>query len=415
MSRLVFQEANVFDANSGNYLANQTIAIKAGKFDWVGPDSDYQTEDGDIVRQLEGKFVFPGLIDCHVHLEATTTVDWAKEMMRSKDGKYHYIALHHAQLHLRAGFTTLRDVGGGDWGAPLRRIFAEGLFSGPRLLVAQRTIGQFGNQEKMGPREWIEATQRYDVEAGPYGIVQAVRDRKASGSDLIKTMTTGGVLHGMESQLDRSLWTEEELDAMVTEAHRLGMRVAVHAHGLHGIIKAANAGVDTIEHCSFVNEKAATVMKEKKIILVPTQTSAFMDKPDLMEQLEPEVREKTIAVDSAMFRNHKLAYELGVKIACGTDAGVPGNPHGTSAREISSYVEHLNMSPAQAIQTATINAAEAIGMGDSLGVIEPGRFADLIITKEDPLEDITVLENIKNILIVVKEGKIVAEKGKLSN
>lgn len=259
MTRLVLSNAIIFEADTGKYRYNFTVAIKEGVINWIGPDDDFQSEDNDIIQDLSGKYILPGLIDCHVHLEADTSVDFIKQRMRSKDGRYHYLALHHAQAHLRAGFTTLRDLGGGNWGAPLRRILEEGIFPGPRILVAQRTIGQFGNQEKMGPREWIIANEQYDVEAGPYGAMQAVRDRKAAGSDLIKTMTTGGVLHGMESQLDRSLWTDEELKAMVTEAHRLGMRVAVHAHGLHGIIKAAKAGVDTIEHGSFLKDRKSVV------------------------------------------------------------------------------------------------------------------------------------------------------------
>jgi len=416
MNRLVFQQATIFDPDSKTYTNNQTIVIANDEFVWIGPDSEFTTEDGDIITELEGKLVFPGLIDAHVHLGATTAVDWAKERMRSKDGRYHYLALKHAQDHLKAGFTTLRDVGGSpDWGAPLRRVLAEGMFPGPRILVAQQTLGQFGNQEKFGPREWIEANAKNDIAAGPYGVIEAVRDRKATGSDLIKTMTTGGVLHGQESQLDRSLWTEEELEAMVTEAHRLGMRVAVHAHGLHGIIKAAKAGVDTIEHGSFMNEEAAELMKQQGIILVPTQASEFSSKDELMDQLAPEVREKTIAVDKAMIENHRMAYEKGVKIACGTDAGVPGNPHGTSARELVLYVKHLGMTPAEAIATATITAAEALGLQDQIGTIEAGKTADLVILKKDrdPLQEISILEDVQNILCVVKSGKIVIEKGKI--
>ncbi|MHA2502919.1 MAG: amidohydrolase family protein [Candidatus Kariarchaeaceae archaeon] len=410
MSRLVIQ-GPYFDSISGNFISDHTIVIEDTIITWVGPTAQFQSEGSDMVLDYKDKFILPGLIDCHVHLGSTVEVDWAKEMMRSKDERFHYLALKHAQDHLKAGFTTLRDVGGGSWGAPLRRILEENVFPGPRLFVAQRTIGQFGNQEKMGPSEFIEAMTRYDVKPGPYGVIEAVRERKASGSDLIKTMTTGGVLHGMESQLDRSLWTEEELDAMVTEAHRLGMKVAVHAHGLHGIIKAAKAGVDTIEHCSFVNEEAAQIMIDNDVILVPTQTSAFMDKPDLMKSLPSEVQQKTIEVDTAMLVNHKMAFEMGVKIACGTDAGVPGNPHGTSARELTAYVKYLGMTPSQALQSATLVAAEALGRMESLGSIEPGKQADFVILDINPLDDIRNLEELDNIHAVFKSGMKMVEQG----
>jgi len=251
------------------------------------------------------------------------------------------------------------------------------------------------------------------TQSGTDGVMHAVRERKRSGSDFVKTMTTGGVLHGQESDLNRSLWTKEELQAMVKEADRIGMYVAVHAHGAEGIQLATESKVRTIEHCSLVTEESAKLMSKNKIFLIPTQSSIFTDKPEVMAGISPEVRKKTIKVDDAMFVHHKMAWEKGVKIALGTDVGTPGNFHGKSAWEMTSYVQKMGMTPADAIQTGTMNAAEAINMDHAIGSIETGKFADFLVINSNPLEDITILENASNIDFVFKDGDEVAKNGKL--
>lgn len=414
-NRTVLHQGKILDVISGKLLENNSVILENNKISWVGESDTLEKLDNDEIINLDGKLVLPGLIDCHVHLEASCEIDYWKDRMRRKDPMYHYIALKHGQEHLKSGFTTLRDCGGDLWGASLRRIFDSKMFPGPRLLVAQRPMSQWGNQESMGPTEFFEIEKKYEILSGKDGITHAVRERKRSGSDFIKTMTTGGVLHGMESQLERSLWTDEEISTLVTEAHRLGMHVAVHAHGNHGIHKAATAGVDTIEHCSFVDEESAKIMIKNEVHLIPTQTSAFMDKPELMKLLPPEVAKKTIEVDEAMFKNHKIAYDLGVKIGLGTDAGVPGNPHGTSARELTSMVKYMEITPLEAIQIGTIEASKAINLEHMIGSIEVGKSADLIVVSGDILNNIALLENRNNIDYVIKDGDILAQNGQLLN
>lgn len=414
--RRIFYNGYLFDSIEGKIFNNQTVVVTGNQISWVGPSDQFSKEEGDSIVDVSGKFILPGLIDCHVHLEAIDDPNYERLELRTNSDMYHYIAMKHGQEHLKAGFTTVRDCGswGSNWAPSLRKVFNTEMFPGPRLLIASRTIGQWGNQMATGPDYFIKEDEKWKTPTGIEGVMHAVRSRKRLGADFIKTMTTGGVLHGQESQLDRSLWRDEELSAIVDEAHRLGLHVAVHAHGLHGIIKAAKTPVDTIEHCSFVDEEAADLMKANDVYLVPTQTSAFMDKPDLMKELPIEVQEKTIEVDTAMFTNHKMAFERGVKIAMGTDAGVPGNPHGTSAREITSYVKIIEMTPEQALQSATITAAQAIKMGDRIGSLEAGKFADLVVVDKNPTENIQVLEDQNNLSYVVKDGKILAQYGKIA-
>jgi imidazolonepropionase-like amidohydrolase len=199
----------------------------------------------------------------------------------------------------------------------------------------------------------------------------------------------------------------------------MGIHVAAHAHGDEGIYSATKAGIDTIEHGSFISDESIRLMKEKMNYLIPTQTSAFIDKPEVMKKLPKEVIEKTSIVDKAMFERHKIAFQKGVKIALGTDAGVPGNPHGFSAREITSMVEKVGMSATQALQCATIEAARAIKLDGLIGSLEPGKLADLVVVNGLLLDEPNNITNIKalednfNISFVIKNGRVLAKKGKL--
>jgi imidazolonepropionase-like amidohydrolase len=320
------------------------------------------------------------------------------------------------QRHLIHGFTCIRDCGAfPDWGPSLRRIFDRGTLAGPRLLVANLGISQWGNQEGIGPPEILDYNRKLrEVISGRDGMIHAVRDRKHSGADFIKTITTGGVLHGQDSRVGMSLFLDEELDAIVAESHRLGMHVACHCHGAEGIDKAVRAGIDTIEHGSYITEEIADKMIQKGLYLIPTQIAGLsLAKPEIMKQIPPEVQDKTKAVIQGMLENHKMAYEKGVQIGLGTDAGTPGNIHGTTALEIAHMVDNVGMSPSRAIQTATIESAKAIKMDNAIGSIEPGKYADLVVCDQNPITDVTVLQDAKNLAHVIKDGKIMAERGKI--
>ncbi|MFX1286457.1 MAG: amidohydrolase family protein [Promethearchaeota archaeon] len=324
--------------------------------------------------------------------------------------------MKNAQEHLKSGFTTLRDCGSMTLApSSLRKLFNGGVFPGPRLLVSQKVIAQWGNQEEFGPQDWITFMRRDEVISGSDGLIHAVRDRKRDGSDFIKTATTGGVLHGQESSIELSLWNNDELKAMVVEAERLGMHVASHAHDNLGIHNAVQAGIHTIEHGSLITKETAQLMVEKGTYLVPTQSAVvfFLNlSPEKKAVFSPEIIQKAEQIAEITIGNHKLAYKNGVKIALGTDAPVASD-HGNSAQELVLMVDNMEMTTVEALQAATINAARAIRMDELIGSIEVGKFADLVLVNGNPLEDIKLLENNENIDYVIKDGKILVQQGKL--
>ena len=415
--RLVIKSGNVFDPLSGAIKEEHTIVIIGNKIAWCGPDSAFDKEPNDEIINATGKTILPGMMDCHVHLQSTATPQYERKYLRTTRGMLHYYALRNAQNHLIHGFTCIRDCGGyPDWGPSLRRILDNGTIAGPRLLVANLGIAQWGNQEAIGPLEVLEyQRQLSEVKTGVDGVKHAVRDRKRSGADFIKTLTTGGVLHGMGSKVGTSLFLDEELSAIVEEAHRLGMHVACHAHGREGIYKAVMAGIDTIEHGSYIDEEIAELMIQKGLYLIPTQIAGLsLAKPEILKQLPPEVAKKTKTVLSAVVENHKIAFNKGVRFAIGTDAGTPGNHHGQTASEIKNMVENVGMTPSQALQAATIGSAKAIKMDDMLGSIEQGKFADLVLCDLNPLEEISILEDSKNFAYIIKDGKIMVKHGQIT-
>lgn len=415
--RLVLHNTTYFDSVSGKMEERKSIVLKNGIVDWIGNYSSFEKEENDEMLNLEGKYVLPGLIECHVHLEMDTSLFRSRQFMTTPTFYRGYLALKHAQDHLMAGFTTVRDCGGERWGSSLKRAIATGLYKGPRLVVAQIGIGQYGSQDMMFPDELLDAFSKdrwYATPSGVDGVTHAVRDRVSIGSDFIKTATTGGITHGAGSKVEKVLFKEDELIAMVCEAHRNGMHVASHAHGDAGIRLAVDAGIDTIEHGSMISEDTADLMIKKGTYLVPTHRAyADRNNPETLAKMEPAAVKKLKALVDVMLECHKIAFEKGVKFALGTDSGVEGAPHGTSAKEISLMVAEVGMDPVQALQCATINAAEAIQLDDSIGSIKVGKAGDVIVVSSNPLDDVTILEDVTNIEYVIKEAKIVAEKGVL--
>lgn len=415
--RLVFKNTNLLDIHSLKFKSNQTIVIENAKFTWIGDESGFEKQDGDHINNAEGKFVIPGMMDLHVHLSYTHKAlqDMNNSMMRYKDAYWEYWALRNAQQYLNYGFTTLRGCGSHKGLSSLREVIEEGTIPGPRLKLALRSIGQPGNQELFGPQKFIDANKELETISGTDGVIHAVRERREEGSDHIKTTTTGGVVHGKGSDVNLSLWRDEELEAMVSEAERLGMYVAAHAHADGGIASAVRTGVRSIEHCTMPTEETLDNMVKMGTYLVATQSAVnyINFAPEKVKQmLPPEIISKWKKVSQDANENHKLALEKGIPIALGTDAPVAGE-HCHAPLELKLLVQNVGMTPLQAIEAGTKTAARVIRMEDQLGSIDVGKFADLVLLEKSPESDISVFEDLNNIHAVIKDGKFVSEKGKL--
>jgi imidazolonepropionase-like amidohydrolase len=399
----------------------KSIVLKKGIVDWVGNYSSFEKEENDEILNLDGKYILPGLVDCHVHLEFTETGENPyASYMTTQTPYYVLMALKNAQDHLSSGFTTLRDCGGHNWGSSLKKAFSSGLFHGPRILAAQSPIVQFGQQDERLPDDLLLAYNLLmkmnlvgtNYPTGVNEMYFAVRERITYGSDFVKILNTGTV-YGIGSKLEKTFFREEEMHALVGESHRNGLQIACHSHNDRGIQEALDAGVDTIEHCSYISEETSAKMAKTDSYLIPTHLVDEVRKdPERMKEY-PGFMEKMNKIAEVKYENHRIAFEKGAKFALGTDGGAGGAVHGESAKEIGLMVQNIGMTPVQAIQCATICAAKAIQLEDTIASIEVGKAGDVIVISSNPLDDVTILEDVTNIEYVIKEAKIVAEKGVL--
>jgi imidazolonepropionase-like amidohydrolase len=421
-NRLILHQVSYFDSVNGKFEKGKSIVINNESIVWIGDESSFEKEENDQILDLEGKYILPGLIDCHVHLDLRNVgVNPYQELFTTSQYFASYRALKSSQEHIRSGFTTVRDCGARDnWGQSINRAFSSGLFRGPRVLAAQLPISQIGSytfdmQEDLTlSLDWLDG-QRVMGLVAPSGVdemIRAVRERIQKGSNFIKVMNSGAV-YGAQygSVAENTYFREDEMAAIVDEAHRNHIHVACHSHPDKGINEALDAGVDTIEHASLISEETAKRMAKTESYLVPTyRVDNVINNPDLLKE-QPGVLEKFKSIAAVKYDNHKIAFEAGVKFALGTDSGPEAAPHGTSAKELPLMVENLGMSPVQALQCATIHAAEAIKLKEQIGSIEVGKTADLIVVSSNPIEDLSTLEDLVNIEYVIKSGSIVAKKG----
>lgn len=417
VDRIVIRNTSILNVNKLEFTKNQTLVIENKKISWVGNTGDYQQKEADNIINGEGKFAIPGMMDLHVHLDMghSWVLEPHKTLFRHRDTYRAFDALKNAQQYLRYGFTTLRGCGSSTDLASLQAFFDDAIVPGPRLRLATKTITQPGNQQLYGPQLYVDGTKDEFVKPGIDGVIAAVRDRKANGASHIKTTTTGGVLHGQDSKVELSLWRPEELEAMVSEAERLGMYVCAHAHTPVGIMAAVKAGVRSIEHSTVLTDEIIDEMLKRGTFIVATQSAGtyILDAPESAKKGFPqEVIKKWETVSSQMIQSHRKAFEKGVPIACGTDAPVAAD-HCHTPKELRLLVEHIGMTPLQAIQAATLTAARVIRMEDELGSLEVGKYADVVILDKDPTNDIAIFEDTESYCHVIKDGKIVSEKGRL--
>ncbi len=399
-ARVAVHAGHVLDVKSGKTLNDQVIVIEGGKIVSSGPAADAKISADTTRIELPNATVLPGLIDAHTHL--TFDPKFGYERLSISVPRETLTGAKNARVTLLAGFTTVRNVGASEFSdVALRDAINAGDVPGPRMLVSGPALGITGGHcdNNMLPFEY-HATED-GVADGVAAVQHKVRENIKYGSDVIKVCATGGVL-SLGDNPQASQYTLEEMKAIVADAHRLGRKVAAHAHGAEGIRWAAEAGVDSIEHGSYIDDAAINTMKEHGTYLVPTlYLGDWMIDNAGLTRLPPPLLAKAKEVIPAARKNIAHAFASGVKVAFGTDAAV--YPHGMNAHEFAVMVR-LGLTPLQAIQAATINAADLLGWSGKVGTLEPGAWADIVAVDGDPVKDVTTLENVR---FVMKGGEVV--------
>jgi imidazolonepropionase-like amidohydrolase len=396
--RILIRTGHVLDVRTGNEAADQTIVVTAGAISSIAATSATPKNTQDREIDLRSLTVLPGLIDVHTHLTMDTNFDPYHELSTSI-AKSALIGARNAKVTLQAGFTSVRNVGAeGFADVDLRDAINSDLVEGPHMQVSGPALGITGGHcdDNLLPYQYHAVGG--GVADGVEAVQHKVRENIKYGADLIKICATGGVLSkGDDPQA--SQYTLEELKAIVADAHRLGRKVAAHAHGAQGILWATQAGVDSIEHGSYMNEEGIAALKSHGTYFVPT--AYLVDWIQANGHLPPFYYQKMLDVSAVAKSNAKRAIAAHVKIALGTDAAV--YPHGMNAHELQVYVEQFGMSPLAAIQTGTLNAADLMGWSEKVGTLEAGKWADIIAVKGDPLRDIKLLQHVS---FVMKAGVV---------
>ena len=398
----VIRAGRLVDVDVGRVLTSQMLLLRGGKIEAMG--ENLSVPAGATVIDLSKMTVLPGLLDCHTHLADLGDAEPLLVLQRSAVESA-YAVIPNARVTLLAGFTTVRDVGvyRAFNDVALRDAIAKGIVIGPRMFVAGAYItisGGAGAMTGLAPDIQLPWDLHFGEANSPWEVRQRVRQLAHRGADHIKILSTGAVLtHGSNPKSIE--FTPEELQAAVDEARNFGLRVEAHAHAPEGIKNAIRAGVASIEHATLIDDEGIALAKEHGTYL-------DMDIYD-EECIQDAAKESKTPVDflehdrdlgDIQRRNFTKAVRAGVKMSFGTDAGVC--PHGINARQFA-YMVKYGMTPMQAIQSATSNAADLLGKSNLLGSLQPGRYADIIAVSGNPLEDIRLLENVK---FVMKEGKI---------
>jgi len=397
---IVIHAGRVLDVKSGKILTDQTLVIEDGRIANVGGTAEVKIPSDAVRIELPNATVLPGLIDAHTHLTMEPKLGY--DRLAISIPREALIGARNARVTLLAGFTTTRNVGASGYSdVALRDAINAGDVPGPRLLVSGPALSITGGHcdNNMLPSEYHATSD--GVADGVAAVQRKVRENIKYGADLIKVCATGGVL-SLGDNPQHSQFTQEEMKAVVADAHRLGRKVAAHAHGAEGIRWAAEAGVDSIEHGSYIDDAAIAAMKEHETYLVPTlYLGDWMIDNAGLTHLPPPLLAKAKDVIPAARKNIAHAFSSGVKVAFGTDAAV--YPHGLNAHEFAVMVR-LGLTSLQAIQAATVNAADLLGWSGKVGTLEPGAWADIVAVDGDPLKDVTTLERVK---FVMKGGEVV--------
>jgi imidazolonepropionase-like amidohydrolase len=401
--KVIVHPGKLLDVKTGTTLSDQIIVIEGDRITSVGAANSVKvTSDGERV-ELPNATVLPGLIDSHVHLTSDPNLLGLQPAgLRISYPRRALIGARNARVTLEAGFTTVRNVNAPGYSdVALRDAINTGDVPGPRMLVsgpALSIVGGHADENYLGPQFGFS---NQGVADGVDDVIKKVRENVKYGADVIKIMATGGVVSEGDNPA-LAQFGPEELKAIVETAHGLGRKVAAHAHATLGIKYAVLAGVDSIEHGSYITDQETQLMKEHGTYLVPT---VYLE-DWVLQNLQilgwtPNSMEKARTVIPIANKNVSHAFKSGVKVALGTDAGI--YPHGLNGHEFHKMVE-MGLMPLQAIQAGTVNAADLLGWSDKVGTIETGKWADIVAVDGDPLQDITTLEHVK---FVMKGGEVI--------
>ena len=394
----VLTAARMLDVRSGKLVENPQLLIRDGRIAAVGRAGD-AVPAGARRIDLPGMTLLPGLIDMHTHLDSDPTYG-GYTYLEFNDRFWSMLAVKHAEATLQAGFTTVRNVGADAWNdIGLAQAVEAGKIAGPRIIGAAYAFGATGGHcdSTFFPPS-MDEREPYNADT-PDEARHAVRELRKYGAQVIKICATGGVF-SRNTEPGQQQMTYEEMKAVADEAHLWGLRVAAHAHGASGIREAIRAGVDTIEHASLIDDAGIRLARERGTWLSMDiyNTEYTQSEGRKNGVLEDNLR-KDREIADLQRENFRKAHQAGVRMVYGTDSGI--YPHGDNARQFAWMVRY-GMTPVQAIQSATLNAAEALGR-DDLGVLEAGRAADVIAVAGDPTRDVALLESVP---FVMKGGQV---------
>jgi imidazolonepropionase-like amidohydrolase len=404
---MYLQCGEIFDSESGTFLTERTIVVSGNKIKSI-EKGFVSGKDMDNIVDLQSKTVLPGFIDMHVHIEGESSRSQYLERFTKNDVDVAFQSTVYAKRTLMAGFTTVRDLGGSGVNIALGKAISKGIVIGPRIFTAGKAIATTGGHAD--PTNGVRKELMHDpgpkegVVNSPEDARKAVRQRYKNGADVIKITATGGVM-SVAKNGQNPQFTAAELKAIVETAKDYGMLTAAHAHGDEGMRRAIVAGIQTIEHGTLMKEPTMELMIQYNTYLVPTISAgkAAAAMADIPNFLPAVVAKKAKEIGPISEKNFKRAYEKGVPIAFGTDAGV--SPHGDNGKEFT-YMHEAGMPVVVALQSAMTTPAKLLGMDKELGILKAGYLADIVAVDENPVHNVRTLESVS---FVMKEGKVYKE------